>query len=81
MTKKTETNSITQKNGKDFASSTVKSFTYNPDAETLEVTFTNKQSYRYLEVSQRTANALVKADSKGSFINEKVKDKYSFERV
>jgi lysyl-tRNA synthetase class 2 len=79
--KPAQTGAFTQKNGKDFDSSMVKSYTYNPDDETLEVTFTNKASYRYSEVEQKTADALVEAESKGTFINEEVKGSHPYEKL
>ena len=84
MTKSTpakKTNLTTQKNGKEFTSSMVKAYTYDHDAETLDVTFINKNTYRYSGVEEKTFEALLEAESKGTFINESVKGTHAYEKL
>lgn len=53
---------------------------YDELERSLEVHFRGSGSYRYFEVSLSTFEALLAAESAGTFWNS-VKDKYAYERL
>ena len=61
-------------------SSSLKSVGYAPESETLEVEFHHGAVYRYLGVPPTVHEALLKAESKGAFLNREVRDIYPYER-
>ena len=54
---------------------------YDPDAEEVYVEFHNSGLYAYRGVPARVYEAFVTAESKGTFVNEEIKPRYSFRRV
>lgn len=54
---------------------------YDEDSAVLEVEFASSLIYRYFDVPRGVYEWLVKADSKGRFINRLVKEQYRYERV
>lgn len=54
---------------------------YDPEARTLVVSFGRSRTYRYFEVPPSVYEWLLRAQSKGKFINRLVRDNYAYERV
>lgn len=51
------------------------------DDGVLEVHFRNGARYRYAGVEAEEYDALLKADSVGRFLNERIKPNYTYERL
>jgi hypothetical protein len=62
-------------------SSGIKWIRYDERARTLDVAYTNSGEYRYFDVGPEVYAWLVKAESKGKFVNRLVKEKYRYERL
>ena len=61
----------------DFPGSTMLSgASYDPDSETLDLTFTGGRTYTYESVPQRVFEDLRDAPSPGSFYWSNIKDRY-----
>jgi hypothetical protein len=54
---------------------------YDERTRTLDVAYTNSGEYRYFDVGPEVYAWLVKAESKGKFVNRLVKEKYRYERL
>jgi hypothetical protein len=54
---------------------------YDEQARTLDVAYTNSGEYRYFDVGREVYEWLVRAESKGKFVNRLVKEKYRYERL
>lgn len=54
---------------------------YDEAAQTLDVHFASSQTYRYFDVPPEVPAWLLKAKSKGKFVNRLVKDRYRYERL
>jgi hypothetical protein len=59
-------------------SSVIRFFRYDPRERALHITFTSGKTYIYLDVPPKVYDAFLKADSKGEFFNEEIRDQYSF---
>jgi hypothetical protein len=57
-------------------SSAVRSVGYDRRSRTLEVEFTSGEVYRYLGVERIVFSALLRSDSLGRFVNERIKPRY-----
>ena len=53
---------------------------YAPESRTLEVEFHHGAVYQYLGVPPNVHEALMRAESKGTFLNREVRDIYPYER-
>jgi len=53
---------------------------YNEEAQTLYVHFGSSRTYRYFDVPPAVYAWLLRAPSKGKFVNRLVKDCYRYER-
>jgi hypothetical protein len=62
-------------------SSAVRTMGYDPESSTLEVEFSSGDVYRYYSVAPADVEALILADSKGTFINQVIKPRYRFRQV
>jgi hypothetical protein len=51
---------------------------YDPRGRALHIIFTSGKTYIYMDVPREVYDALLKADSKGEFFNEEIRDQYSF---
>ena len=51
------------------------------DASTLEVEFTNGSIYQYAGVPCEVHTALMAVESKGKFLNARIKNKYPFTKL
>jgi hypothetical protein len=54
---------------------------YDETKSILEVQYASSKAYRYFDVPVACYEWLLKADSKGKFLNRLVKDKYAYERI
>lgn len=54
---------------------------YDGKAQTLDVCFGPSRTYRYFEVPPSVYEWLIRAQSKGKFVNRLVKDHYRYERL
>jgi len=59
-------------------SSMMRSVEYNAGAKTLDIAFSSGKTYRYFDVPASVYKGLLKAESKGQFFNERIKDEFSF---
>jgi hypothetical protein len=62
-------------------SSSIASLGYDEAAETLEVEFRNGRIYRYFEVPEHIFYQLMRASSKGRYVNFRIKDSYPYLRI
>jgi hypothetical protein len=62
-------------------SSELRTVGYDPDANFLEIEFTNGGVYRYLEVSSLEHSNLLTASSKGRYFNQRIRNKYRTVRI
>ena len=63
------------------SSSNLHSVGYDPATSTLQVQFNNGRIYDYFEVPDSIHKMLMGAFSKGTYFDEKIKDKYKTKRV
>lgn len=54
---------------------------YDERTRTLDVAYTNSGEYRYFDVGPEVYAWLVRAESKGKFVNRLVKERYRYERI
>jgi hypothetical protein len=54
---------------------------YDERTRTLDVAYTSSGEYRYFDVGPEVCSWLMKAESKGKFVNRLVKEKYRYERL
>jgi hypothetical protein len=54
---------------------------YDEAAVTLDIHFASAQTYRYFDVPRPVYEWLLRAESKGKFVNRLVKDRYRYERL
>jgi hypothetical protein len=54
---------------------------YDERTRTLDVAYTSSGEYRYFDVGPEVYAWLVRAESKGKFVNRLVKEKYRYERL
>lgn len=54
---------------------------YDERTRTLDVGYTSSGEYRYFDVPPEVYSWLMKAGSKGKFVNRLVKEKYRYERL
>jgi hypothetical protein len=59
-------------------SSVIRFLRYDARERTLQITFTSGKTYIYLDVPPKVYDAFLKADSKGEFFNEEIRDQYTF---
>jgi hypothetical protein len=62
-------------------SKAVKSLLYDDATRNLDVEFASTSTYRYFDVPRDVYEWLLRVDSKGTFVNRLVKEKYRYERV
>ena len=66
---------------KDVFSSMAQSVSYDPDTQTMMITFNNGKSYVYANVPEDVAVDVSNAASVGEFINSEIKGRYSYRRL
>jgi hypothetical protein len=62
-------------------SSNIHAIGYDPDTTTLEVEFTPGSIYQYFGVTAVEYEALMRAPSKGRYLNHNIKSRHSYEQV
>lgn len=62
-------------------STVIRKFTYDSEKERLYVTFLSGKVYVYLNVPEDVYEEMKAAFSKGKFLNENIKGKYTFKSV
>lgn len=60
-------------------SSNIEQFAFDPDTDTLTVTFRNGDEYDYFNVPPATYRAMQAAPSAGQFLNRHVKGRFSYD--
>jgi len=63
------------------SSSAIAELRYDADTQALEVQYKNGGVYQYQGVPQDMFDQLMNASSKGTFINQQIKNAYVFVRV
>ena len=54
---------------------------YDEDQQILEITFRDGRVYHYLEVPPERALSLLRAESKGRFLNHEIKPQFGYRAV
>ena len=62
-------------------SSTIVSVGYDEEQQILEITFRDGRVYHYLEVPPERALSLLRAESKGRFLNSDIKPNFGYRAV
>ena len=62
-------------------STVIRNFRYLPHEHQLEIVFTTGRRYRYLEVPEKTYEAMRGSFSKGEFFNREIRDHFAFVRL
>lgn len=62
-------------------SSAIESVGYDARSRTLEIEFAGGGVYRYFAVPERVHELLLRADSRGAFVNRRIKPYYRCRRV
>ncbi len=62
-------------------SSVIASFNYDKKNSKLEIRFVSGLKYSYFDVPVNIYEGMRKSRSKGTYFNQKIKDKYVFERM
>jgi hypothetical protein len=65
----------------EFPGSTVKRASYDSDSQVLTVEFSTGRSYRYKAVPSTVYDWLLRAKSKGAYLNSLIKDRYEYEEI
>ncbi len=60
------------------SSSNLHSVGYDPNTSTLEVEFRSGTIYQYFGVPEHVYDGLIKAGSKGSYLNTHIRDRYRY---
>ncbi len=74
-------NTESMENFSAFESSNISLLSYDESTQTLQVTFHNGVSYQYFDVSANKWDEFKKADSKGQFLNQHIKNQHRFVKV
>lgn len=62
-------------------SSNIEAIGYDPDARELWVRFVSGSTYVYTNVPPATYSDIMRADSKGSYLNREVKSNYDYRQA
>jgi hypothetical protein len=62
------------------SSSNIRSIGYDAPSSTLEVEFTSGDVYRYYGVPQHLYEQFMSASSKGSFLSERIRPSYRYQK-
>ena len=72
---------VTIINSDKMPSSVISKFNYDPETETLSVTYVSGAVYDYLKVPEEKYLAMKNASSKGTYLNQHIKVNYEFRKV
>lgn len=64
-----------------ISSQAIASVGYDEPTQILEVEFTSGEVYRYFDVSPFETEALLRAESSGGYLNERIKPRHRCEHV
>ena len=64
-----------------FESSTISQISYDEASGTLQVTFHNGGAYQYFDVSPNKWDDFKRADSKGQFLHQQIKNQHRFVKM
>ena len=64
-----------------ISSEAIASVGYDAPARILEVEFISGEVYRYFDVAQGEVDGLFRADSRGAYLNERIKPRHRCEHV
>ena len=59
-------------------SSMIRRIEYEEPARELDITFTSRRTYTYVDVPKSVYQGFLRAPSKGQFFNDYIKDQYEF---
>jgi hypothetical protein len=62
-------------------SSALREVRYRPSVHKLDLRYTDGDKYEYDAVPRSKFRALLRAESKGKFVNEEIKPKHSFRKL
>jgi hypothetical protein len=62
-------------------SSNIKSVGYDPDTKRLEIEFISGGVYQYMDVPETVHSELIQAESKGSYFQANIRDRYVTKRI
>lgn len=62
-------------------SSVVRYFSYDAGARRLRIHYVSGEIYDYFEVPSKVFESMKRAGSKGTFLNTRIKGKFTFEKV
>jgi len=62
-------------------SSNIRAIGYDPATRTLEIEFHSGGIYQYFDVPESVHSGLLAAPSKGSYFNERIKDRYRYQQI
>ncbi|WP_343674277.1 KTSC domain-containing protein [Chitinophaga sp.] len=62
-------------------SSVISYMTYDPASHRLRVHFLSGAVYDYIDVPEEVYRQMKSAKSKGTFLNRRIKGKYSFDKI
>lgn len=62
-------------------SSVIRSIGYDSDSQTLELEFNYGAVYQYAGVPQSEHENMMNADSKGTYLNTNIKNRYPFSKL
>jgi hypothetical protein len=62
-------------------SESIRSVGYDPEKHTLEIEFNNSSLYKYFDVPDSIYIALMRARSKGAYVNDCVRDRFDCKKI
>ncbi len=63
------------------SSTNIRAIGYDPNSQILEVEFNSGLVYQYMDVPQGVYEAMMAADSKGTYLNSNIKGRYSYTKL
>lgn len=58
-------------------SSAISAVGYDPESRRMKITFTQGHTYDFCRVPQHVYDGLMRSNSKGTFYNDNIKDRYT----
>jgi hypothetical protein len=62
-------------------SDSIRSVGYDPETQVLEVEFNNSGLYKYFDVPDDVYTSLMRANSKGAYMNDCIKDRFDYKKL